>query len=168
MKIPIFVSCPTKLDAAQEATRALILEKAEEYELDPHSVGRPGDYAVDTPLLEAAILARHCAGGLVLGFTQTFMERGVKRRGSPDEQILLGVPLPTPWNHLEAGLLFSQRVPLLVFREQGVVGGIFDAGASDLFIHSMPDPGRGDDVRRISELMLKWHAHVYQEYHRLD
>src|SRR5207302_5783912 len=50
------------------------------------------------------------------------------------------VSMPTPWNHLEAGILFGLRLPLLIFREKEIEGGVVDRGVSDVFIHDMPAP----------------------------
>lgn len=47
---------------------------------------------------------------------------------------------PSPWNHLESGILFGLHLPLLVFAEEGVSGGVFDRGVTDVFIHRMPSP----------------------------
>ena len=46
--------------------------------------------------------------------------------------------IPSPWNHLEAGILFGLRLPILIFRDTGITGGVFDPGVSDVFIHEMP------------------------------
>ena len=51
-------------------------------------------------------------------------------------QIALNDPYvaPTPWNQLETGLLFGLGLPLLVLKQEGITGGIFDEGASDVLI----------------------------------
>ena len=41
---------------------------------------------------------------------------------------------------MEAGILFGLGLPLLVFRENGISGGIFDSGVTDVFVHRMPPP----------------------------
>jgi len=35
------------------------------------------------------------------------------------------VSFPSPWNHLEAGILFGLRLPLPIFRESTILGGVF-------------------------------------------
>jgi hypothetical protein len=36
------------------------------------------------------------------------------------------------------GILFGLRLPLLIFKEDGIEGGVFDPGISDAFVHNMP------------------------------
>ncbi|MFY9959029.1 hypothetical protein [Bradyrhizobium sp.] len=65
------------------------------------------------------------------------VQAGISKPGVQDKA-MNDMPLPTPWNHLEARILFSRRLPVLVFREKGISGGIFDEGVTDVFIHKMP------------------------------
>jgi hypothetical protein len=115
------------------------------------------------------IIARHCAGGVVLGFNQFEAKSGVWKPGTLEQKKSRSpVPFPSPWNHLEAGILFGLRVPLLVFREKGVTGGVFDPGVSDVFVHTMPTaamPKTRD--RGLSEVFLKWQAAVRARYYEL-
>jgi hypothetical protein len=167
MHIPVFVSCPTSLNEAQTACRMLILDQLEDLGLEPRALGR-SDYPDDLPLREVAIIARHCSGGVILGFGQTSAASAVSKAGTPDERKLRRVVMPSAWNHLEAGILFGLRLPLLVFREDGVGGGIFDPGVTDAFVHRMPqpsdDPGSADSLRSV---FLKWQARVREHYYRL-
>ena len=74
---------------------------------------------------------------------------------------------PTAWNHLEAGILFSLQLPLLVFKEKGISGGVFDSGVTDVFIHNMPYPPlKSDGKRSLREVFLKWQAKVREHYYR--
>lgn len=43
MDIPVFVSCPTSLNADQQASRALILRQLKRFNLEPRALGR-SDY----------------------------------------------------------------------------------------------------------------------------
>ncbi|MGH7208202.1 MAG: hypothetical protein ACREIL_02335, partial [Nitrospiraceae bacterium] len=73
---------------------------------------------------------------------------------------------PTPWNQLEAGVLFAIGVPLLVLREEGIAGGIFDRGVTDLFIHKMPTARLARAQRReLREILRKWAADVHSSYY---
>jgi hypothetical protein len=84
-------------------------------------------------------MVRHCSGGIILGFEQFRADKGEFKPGSANAKITDSpVRFPTPWNQLEAGILFSHQVPLIIFRETGVTGGVFDIGTSEVFIHQMP------------------------------
>src|SRR5437764_5332665 len=74
--------------------------------------------------------------------------------------------MPPPWNHLEAGILFGLRLPLLSFREKEIEGGVFDRGVSDVFIHDMPAPGDNAAQKAgLGDVFLKWQAEVRRHYY---
>src|SRR5262245_29146767 len=171
MKIPVFVSCPTSLNKEQEAARFVLMQFLDELNLEPRALGR-SDYPSELPLREVLVIAEHCAGGVVLGFEQFQATSGVWKRGlglEAGERMLADketVSFPTPWNHLEAGILFGLGLPLLIFRESTVTGGVFDNGVTDVYIHKMPSPsitteGKGS----LKEVFLKWHAKVSARYY---
>jgi hypothetical protein len=98
------------------------------YNLEPRALGR-SDYPTELPLREVLVIAKHCAGGIILGFEQYRSLDGIDKPGTGSEARRgPSVPFPTPWNQLEAGILFGLGLPLLIFRESGISGGIFDAG----------------------------------------
>jgi hypothetical protein len=167
MDIPVFVSCPTSLNEDQQASRALILRQLKRFNLEPRALGR-SDYPTELPLREVMLIARHCSGGLILGFEQYRSLSGIHKPGAPEEQTNedAHLSMPTPWNNLEAGILFGLRLPILIFREPGIEGGVFDPGVSDVFIHEMPTP-MDAKVRKeaLSDVFLKWQAEVRRHYY---
>jgi hypothetical protein len=168
MKIPVFVSCPTTLSARQEASRLIIARQLDDLKLEWRALGRT-DYPARLPLREVLSMARRCAGGIILGFEQMRVTAGTKKRGSSAvKQVVETIMLPTPWNHIEAGILFSLGLPILIFKEPNIEGGIFDLGVTDVFIHKMPLPDMDRSAReQLSEVFRKWysmvHAHYYSE-----
>ena len=169
MKIPVFVSCPTDLSPAQEASRKVILRELANLDLEPRAIGR-SDYPTELPLREVLILARHCAGGVILGFVQFESKSGVLKPGTEKErQASDRMAFPTPWNQLEAGILFGLQLPLLVFREEPVEGGVFDIGVTDVFIHRMPAGTiAGEAKKALGQVFLKWQAAVRTNYYELS
>jgi hypothetical protein len=167
MKIPVFVSCPTTLNLEQEASRAIILEELARFELDPRALGR-SDYPTDLPLREVFVLATHCSGGVILGFEQFLSTSGTWKRGTAKEKApSTPVPVPSSWNHLEAGILYGLGLPLLVFREENITGGIFDSGVTDVFVHHMPTPPLSKENRSaLSAVFLKWQSKVRSLYYQ--
>ncbi len=167
MKIPIFVSCPTILNGSQEMSREMILNELERLELEPRSLGR-SDYPTELPLREVFLLAKHCKGGVILGFEQFKTTAGVWKYDTSEEEIVnTTVKFPSSWNHLEAGILFSLGLPLLVFKEDGISGGVFDHGVTDVFVHKMPLPSiRETEKKALSAVFLKWQASVREHYYR--
>ena len=92
------------------------------YNLEPRALGR-SDYRTELPLREVLVIAKQCAGGIILCFEQYRSLDGIDKPGT-GSQARRGpsVPFPTPWNQLEAGILFGLGLPLLIFRESGISG----------------------------------------------
>lgn len=166
MKIPVFVSCSTKLNNKQEASREIIIEKLESLNLEARTLGRT-DYPRDYPLREVLVLGQHCSGGIILGFSQFEASSGKLKKDTDEEREIKNPMLfPTPWNQLEAGILFGLGLPLLIFREIGLEGGIFDLGATDVFVHHMPSsPLTKQKDEELREVFLSWHALVRTHYY---
>jgi len=167
MAIPVFVSCPTSLSDIQQKSKALVFEELERFGLEGRTLGQT-DYPTEFPLREVLVIARHCSGGLILGFEQMRADSGEERPNTErTREISAPLSLPTPWNHLEAGIMFSLGLPMLVFREPRISGGVFDYGVTDLFIHTMPTVAMTDGQRRnLQAVFLKWQAKVRDFYYR--
>jgi hypothetical protein len=170
MKIPVFVSIPSKMSPSQLRVRKSLFDLLDLYQLEPRTLGQ-SDYPTQMPLREVVGIARRCAGALICGFEQHFAATVEVRRGYPhskkEDGTAKGVRYPTPWNHLEAGIIYTLGLPLLVFREQGVAGGIFDPGVTEAFVHEMPTLDRkGKLPWGITDVFLKWQGKVREEYYR--
>jgi hypothetical protein len=168
MRIPVFVSSPTSLSPEQELSRDVIMNMLEDLQMEPRALGR-SDYPKDVPLREVYVIAKHCHGGIILGYEQFQATAGTWKRGSSSEKAVKRsepVSLPTPWNQLEAGILFGLKLPLLIFREADVYGGVFDVGTTEVFVHQTPPPK--PDKQKLDELkqvFLKWQAEVNRVYY---
>ena len=82
-----------------------------------------------------------------------------------NEKKIDNMKMPTPWNHLEAGILFSLRIPLMVFREDGISGGVFDDGVTDVFINKLPIGIIDRDwEKQIVAAIQIWAARVREHY----
>lgn len=159
-KIPVFISSPTTLNKRQNELRKMIVTIIEELNMEARALGR-SDYPKDYPLKEVAIIARKCNGGIILGFEQIRISDGKIKVGTKDEKIIKDeILLPTPWNHIEAGILFGLKIPLLIFKEEGVSGGVFDHGITDAFVHVLPKKITEGKRNEIRQVIQKWFAEV--------
>ncbi|MFM1814726.1 MAG: hypothetical protein RLZ98_1421 [Pseudomonadota bacterium] len=129
-----------------------------------------GDFgtAIQFPLKEVAILARACYGGVIMGFRQTYAPKIIEKHGTPHQKPERAEAyFPTPWNQLEAGMLFALRRPIIVFAEDGIEGGIFDKGSSDLYLNVLPKAADFDDVQvSVRQIIRQWASEVRTEYRR--
>jgi hypothetical protein len=168
MKIPIFVSVGTRLSDEQIEVRNLIYKLLDDFNLEPRTIGR-SDYAMTNPLREVVVLARHCAGALVLGFGETFLHEGTRTSRDGQIEALHGSPQEiwtTPWGQIEAGLTSALGLPLLIFRDKGVSGGVFDIGSSGLFIQEIPTLADWDLKKEaIREVLQNWRSEVHRHYY---
>lgn len=161
MKIPIFVSRPNGLTPDQEKVMDEIFSILEDLSLEPRTLGQ-SDYPTDFPLKEIRAIAKHCSGGLVIGFAQETADKVVRHNRDP----VSPKTYPTPWNHLEAGLLFAIDIPMLIWKEPGIQGGVFDNGVTGHFVHAFePDFNRDDP--RVRAVFSKWQAEVSRNYYNV-
>jgi len=162
--IPVFVSVPSSLSDEQQQSFDFIIAALADEQLEYRALGR-SEYPVDTPLNEVFTIARHCSGGVILGYTQFKAHDVIVKPDTSDTRHERSMVFPTPWNNLEAGILFALRVPLLVFREPGIAGGIFDLGVDDIFIQSLPvGAPRGESCDVIRAVIRKWAVKVQAHY----
>jgi hypothetical protein len=80
MRIPVFVSCPTTLNKKQDESRDRVVSELGRLQLEPRALGR-SDYPSDCPLREVAVIAKHCSGGIILGFQQFVATAGTWKPG---------------------------------------------------------------------------------------
>jgi hypothetical protein len=113
------------------------------------------------------LIARHCSGGVILGFEQCRADSGVLKPGtSAEKRVSTPLTFPSPWNHLESGILFGLRLPILVFREEDITGGIFDNGVSDVFVHPIPSPDiTGTAKAALKQVFQRWAGKVREHYY---
>lgn len=168
MLIPVFVSMPNTLSKKQSESQQLVLGELGHQGIEARTLGRT-DYPTSFPLREVLTLAKHCSGGLILGFSQFEATAGTWKKGTPFKTSIRrtrAAHFPTPWNQLEAGILFALDVPLLVFRESGVSGGVFDNGVTDLFVHPMPtSDAEYNEKKALRAVFQKWTAQVRAHYY---
>jgi hypothetical protein len=168
MKIPVFVSAPSvdNMSPTQEKSADVILKLLSKNHFEWRALGR-GDYPMDTPLREVLQIIKHCSGGIILGFEQFRADTGEWKRGSNRaSHIADPVSFPTPWNQLEAGILFSAGLPIMIFREPNVAGGVFDVGSTEVFVHQMPtSPMSKDSSTELDAVFSRWAARVSKNYY---
>lgn len=163
-KLPVFVSRPTRRTAEQQSCYEFLLDRLEEIDIEGKTI-EASDYPFEHPLKEVRALAERCAGGVVLGFAHVRLapvrEKPAPRRGSEAPPLWS----PTPWNNLEAGILYGLRLPLLIFKDEGVEGGIFDRQATGEHVHLMPDDdARTNRLEQLRAVFLHWRSRVEDRY----
>lgn len=128
----IFLSRPTWMPPVyQEGIKTFLLH-LENLGLDPRTLG-VSDHPNKSPLDEVIELIHSCQGAIILGVPQIEIHQGLFKGNPITKQLTLG----TEWNHLEAGLAYAAKLPILVIHHETVTRGIFDRGVLNAFLHSV-------------------------------
>ena len=127
----IFVSKPTKM---MNEIQSIFCDKfhvvLNARRLRLRSLGTT-DYSNKAPLFGVLKILKQCNRIIILGLKQTCVINSISREGSSMEEFYL----PTPWNSLEARIAFALKLPMLLICENGITGGVFNKGVTDLYIH---------------------------------
>jgi hypothetical protein len=168
MRFPVFVSTPNCLSPKQQEVYDFVLAELSRHSLEPYTLGQ-NHQPTQSPLHEVMVMARHVCGGVILGFEQFCATDGVSKPGTVRET-KLGTPafFPSPWNQLEAGILYTVGVPLLILRERSITGGIFDQGVSRWFTHTLPRSEELEQQRSVlSSVIADWRAKVTERFYSI-
>src|SRR5258708_36097629 len=124
MQISIFLSYPKPCHARQKEFVDYVATYLYNRGFAARTVGVT-DYDVDAPLKAVRRLLVECNGLITIGFKRNFIEKGAARFGTDMEgqQItpLDGMWTSSPWAHIEAAMAYKLGLPILIFREKGVI-----------------------------------------------
>jgi hypothetical protein len=134
MVADVFVSKPNTLNPSQSEFWAGFREALAIRGFRPRTLGDT-DYPNEAPIAAVLRVMNECQGAIALGLTQVEVRDGIARRWTNREEVWENVVLPTAWNQIEGGIAFALGLPLLIVREPGIGGGLFDVGSSDRFVH---------------------------------
>jgi hypothetical protein len=157
--ISVFVSRPTAVNAEQKSFCDALVDVLAGEGLRARTLGVT-DYPGLAPLAEVLTLMRQCNGALALGLRQLHIETGEAKAGTSVAATVTDLYLSTPWNQIEAGMAIAMGLPLLVAREKGVEGGVFDIGSSDRFIHQVEFGTEWLESPRFRQPFDAWVANV--------
>ena len=125
----VFVSRPTWVSDEYKNGLDNFLCFLEEIGLKPRTLG-VSDFLVKSPLDEVLSMFEKCNGTIVLGYPQIKINTGYIK-----DKLINDVYMATEWNHIEAGLAYAKKLPLLIISHKNVSRGIFDRGVLNAFIH---------------------------------
>lgn len=123
----IFLSVGSKPDERQEIFVQAVEQHLQAHGFTPQTVGR-NYFTSQQPLRAIDELMRQCIGSVIIAYERLHIGNGVERRGSPLEQELQAVNLPTVWNQIEAAMAYTLGHPLMVLVENGIkIEGLLEA-----------------------------------------
>jgi hypothetical protein len=137
----VFVSVGSTFNEAQDRFVDGLIELLREHDLQPRILNRL-DWLAAKPLLSVDELMDRCDGVLVVAFERWFLGDAVEKRNSPNQRVVKGKCMPTPWNQIEPAMAYVKGLPIFVLAEHGLLAeGLLEEG-HDWYVQSLPlDPG---------------------------
>lgn len=167
MKASVFLSYPKPCFRKQEEFIGRIRDYLDKRGFVARTLGVT-DYDMDAPLTAIRRLMLESNGLITVAFRRTFVEKGVARFRTDinnlSEQPIDGQWLTTPWAHIEPAMAYQLGLPILLFREHGVIAdGILERGVVGLY---MPEFDLDQSVSEYFDslewqsVIGKWEGHV--------
>jgi hypothetical protein len=138
MRISVFLSYPKPCMKAQKAFITSLTNFMQMRGFEPRTLGVT-DYDMDAPLKAIRRLMLECNGLITIALRRTYIEQGATRYGT-DIEDLQGQPiarlwLTSPWSQIEAAMAYQIGLPVMIFREKGVLDeGILERGVLGLYM----------------------------------
>ena len=174
MNIPVFLSCSGPYTKEQEAFKAKVRTHLEDYlGFMPRTLGET-DYDPEEPLTACRRLMMECNGLITLAFRRYYVHEGWEYPDSPPQTKLqdkktdnpikqkpiAGKYFTSPWCQIEATMAFSLGLPILVFREKGVIEwGLLAKGIAGLYLPEEFDVNNPEDYlqrQEWKEIISEW------------
>jgi hypothetical protein len=165
-KIPIFLSYPKPHLKRQEE----FIEKIKFILESKGFLGRTlgvTDYDMDEPLTAIRRLMLECNGVITIAFKRTYIESGtIKPNSDNDDKTvqLKGIWLTSPYCHIEPAMAFQIGLPVLIFREKGVISdGVLEKGIIGTYL---PEFDLEKDLDKYlhdnewNQILGKWEGYV--------
>jgi len=149
----IFISAPSVMSASDSVLLEQLVRLVSNAGALPRQFLRE-DYGQTPPLEEITRRVATSRGVLVFGPTQLKVSAGLMRGGTPEEQQVESLGLPTPWNQVEAGIAVGLGKPLLIV-SNGATGGVFDLpeDPGGLNVLDLTKPG---SLRQLDTTLTAW------------
>lgn len=166
MSIPIFLSYPRPFLSTQKIFIERLTSYLESQGFSPRTLGVT-DYDVDAPLSAIRRLLLESNGLISIGFRKNYILTGTGKPNSDLNEKSYDISnqwLTTPWCHIESAMAFQIGLPILVFREEGVLEeGILDKGVLGIYMPTFDSTGNIDEYLKSFEfiqIIKKWEGYV--------
>jgi hypothetical protein len=167
MNISVFLSYPQPCNSKQKGFIDRVVTMLHTHGFEPRTLGVT-DYDVDVPLRAIRRLMLDSNGLITVAFRRTFIEKGTSRFSSdlPSQvpRSVDGKWITSPWSHIEAAMAYQIGLPVLIFRENGVMDdGILERGVLGTYMPEFDLDGNLDAYLNSPEwngMIGKWEGYV--------
>jgi len=167
MRISIFLSYPTPCFSRQKEFISRMGKSLKSQGFEPRTLGVT-DYDMDAPLKAIRRLMLESNGLITVAFRRTFIKKGSLRYGTDIDKLeaspIDGKWMTSPWSQIEAAMAYQLGLPILIFRESGVLAeGILERGVVGLYMPEFDLENLRDDYFSSAEwsgIIGKWDGYV--------
>lgn len=171
MNIPVFLSYPQPYLLRQKEFIDRIKIYLEERDFYPRTLGIT-DYDMDAPLMGIKKIISNSNGLLAIAFRRAYIKEGTGKPKSDisnmNEYDIADEWLTSPYCQIEPAMAFQIGLPILVFREKGVIAdGILEKGVVGTY---MPEFDLDKPINEYfnsnewKQLIHKWEGLVLKVY----
>ena len=167
MNISVFLSYPQPCFTKQKGFIDRVGGTLRNHGFEPRTLGVT-DYDVDAPLKAIRRLMLESNGLITIAFRRTFVEKGTSRYTSDmpgqEPRSIDGKWITSPWSQIEAAMAYQLGLPVLIFREKGVLEeGILEKGVLGTYMPEFDLSGSVDDYinsPEMNSIIGKWEGFV--------
>ena len=167
MNISVFLSYPQPCFVKQKDFIDRVGAILRNHGFEPRTLGVT-DYDVDAPLKAIRRLMLESNGSITIAFRRTLVEKGTQKFGAdiPGQQprSIDGRWITSPWSQIEAAMAYQLGLPILIFREKGVLDeGILEKGVIGIYMPEFDLDGSLDAYFNSPEwnsIIGKWEGYV--------
>jgi hypothetical protein len=157
MKIAVFLGYPKPFLQAQQKFIDLLIAYLGDRGFVTKTLGVT-EYDMHAPLKGIRRLLLESNGLITVAFRRALVEKGTLRPkgdlATGIEQRLRNVWYTSPWAHIEPAMAFQVGLPILIFREKGVVeDGLLEKGIAGTFMPEIDLEKPMDDYFRSNEML---------------
>lgn len=132
MRILVFLSFPKPHLSTQDQFIHKVSAFLQDRGLEPRTLGVT-DYDMSAPLTAIRRLMLESNGLVTIAFRRTMVKKAVEREGADlsgqEAKTRSNIWLTSPWCHIEPSMAYQLGLPILIFREKGVLAeGILEQG----------------------------------------
>ena len=166
MKSSVFLSYPKPYIQKQQLFIERLTEYLNGHGFEPRTLGVT-DYDMDAPLTAIRRLMLESNGLLAVAFRRSLITNGTMKPNSDIGELetdLSGSWLSSPYCQIEPAMAFQLGLPVLVFREKGVLAeGILEKGVLGIYMPEFDLEQPIDSYFQSDEfleMMRKWEGYV--------
>ncbi len=138
VKIPVFLSYPTPCLERQQDFIDRVCVYLDDRGFAARTLGVT-DYDMDAPLKAIRRLMLESNGLITVALARTYIEKGTGNYRTDvqkmKEYALDGKYFTSPWAHIEAAMAYQLGLPILIFRQAGVIAdGLLEKGVAGTYM----------------------------------